>query len=126
MRSEAKPVEILWDVDDGVLIIGDDIEFRTTEPLKFVNWLRAVGVPVKYRDHDRGAEVLLGALPYVPKGEYNGPKVQLKIEGALHYCVLCNNDSFRKNEKTWHLYKCVSCTNLVNANAEEVLVEGRA
>lgn len=45
---------VLWDADEGVLVLGDDIEIKTSEPMQVVRYLVSLGVPVEYVDHDQG------------------------------------------------------------------------
>jgi hypothetical protein len=57
MNNNNNVVEVLWDADDGVIVIGEDFEASVGSGSSveyLVNYLRSKGVVVAFTDHDRG------------------------------------------------------------------------
>lgn len=54
MKVTIEPLKILWDVDEGRLIIGNDIEVPTTNPMEIVRFFVDLGLTVIYEDYDAG------------------------------------------------------------------------
>lgn len=60
--SGAPEVLVTWDEDDGVLVIGQDAELRTTDPGAVVRELREAGARVIFVDLDACVESILEPL----------------------------------------------------------------
>ncbi len=52
MRGFIKPLNLTWDIDEGTLVLGDDIEVKTDDPKKIVKWLTDAGATVHLTDVD--------------------------------------------------------------------------
>ena len=55
--SQSNVVDVMWDVDDGKVIVGSDFEADVSDVrdvLKLVGYLRSRGVLVRYEDRDAG------------------------------------------------------------------------
>lgn len=103
--------ELLWDIDEGVLILGDDIEFKTSEPMKIVKWLNSLGVTVHFTNQEEGTKTIYVAEE--DEDEYEDqPDTMLKVKGITYRCE-CGANVFKKSKKTPALYRCNGCRNIL-------------
>lgn len=115
MQNIIKPLNLTWDIDEGVLVLGDDIEVKIDDPMKVVRWLNLAGATVVFTDHNGGTIVTYE--PEINEDFKGQDDVMLKVRGQSFRCE-CGSNVFKKSKTSDNLYRCNGCEDLLVSETE--------